>query len=81
MPNAKVLESKKAIVEELTSKMQNATSVVFVNYNGITELEGRICQTLPAHLTLPEQGAFHLGYYHQVQKLYEKKVKEEAEHV
>ena len=36
MPNAKVLESKKAIVEELTSKMQNATSVVFVNYKGIT---------------------------------------------
>lgn len=47
----------------------------------ITELEGRIDQTLPAHLSLPEQGAFHLGYYHQVQKLYEKKVKEEAEHV
>ena len=47
----------------------------------ITELEGRIYQTLPAHLSLPEQGAFHLGYYHQVQKLYEKKVKEEVEHV
>lgn len=36
MPNAKVLESKKAIVEELTSKIQGATSVVFVNYSGIT---------------------------------------------
>ncbi|MCI6567850.1 MAG: type I-C CRISPR-associated protein Cas8c/Csd1 [Dysosmobacter sp.] len=47
----------------------------------ITELEGRICQTLPAHMSLPEQGAFHLGYYHQVQKLYEKKVKEDADHV
>lgn len=47
----------------------------------ITELEGRIHESLPAHLTLPEQGAFHLGYYHQVQKLYEKKVKEEPEHV
>ena len=47
----------------------------------ITELEGRIGQTLPAHLSLPEQGAFHLGYYHQVQKLYEKKVKEEIKHV
>lgn len=47
----------------------------------ITELEGRIVQTLPAHLSLPEQGAFHLGYYHQVQKLYEKKVKEEIKHV
>ena len=36
MPNAKVLETKKAIVEELTSKLQGATSVVFVNYSGIT---------------------------------------------
>ncbi|MBQ6797707.1 MAG: 50S ribosomal protein L10 [Oscillospiraceae bacterium] len=36
MPNAKVLESKKAIVEELTSKIEGATSVVFVNYSGIT---------------------------------------------
>ena len=36
MPNAKVLETKKAIVEELTSKIQGATSVVFVNYSGIT---------------------------------------------
>ncbi|MBP3310647.1 MAG: type I-C CRISPR-associated protein Cas8c/Csd1 [Butyricicoccus sp.] len=43
----------------------------------ITELEGRIHETLPARLSLPEQGAFHLGYYHQVQKLFEKKVKEE----
>ncbi len=36
MPNAKVLESKKAVVEELYSKIDNATSVVFVNYSGIT---------------------------------------------
>ena len=36
MPNAKVLESKKAIVEDLTSKIHGATSVVFVDYSGIT---------------------------------------------
>ena len=36
MPNAKVLESKKAIVDALADKMQNATSVVFVDYKGIT---------------------------------------------
>ena len=36
MPNAKVLESKKAIVEELSSKISGATSAVFVNYSGIT---------------------------------------------
>ncbi len=35
MPNAKVLESKKAIVEELTGKISGATSVIFVDYKGI----------------------------------------------
>jgi len=36
MPNAKVLESKKAIVDALADKMQNATAAVFVDYKGIT---------------------------------------------
>ena len=36
MPNAKALESKKAVVEALTGKIQEATSVVFVDYKGIT---------------------------------------------
>ena len=35
MPNAKVLESKKAVVETLTGKIQEASSVVFVDYKGI----------------------------------------------
>ncbi len=36
MPNAKVLESKKAVVETLTGKIKDATSVVFVDYKGIS---------------------------------------------
>ncbi len=36
MPNAKVLESKKAVVESLTGKIQESSSVVFVDYKGIT---------------------------------------------
>ena len=36
MPNAKVLESKKAVVEALTGKIQESSSVVFVDYKGIT---------------------------------------------
>ena len=36
MPNAKVLESKKAVVEQLTGKIQEATALVFVDYKGIT---------------------------------------------
>ena len=36
MPNAKVLESKKAAVEVLAGKIKEASSVVFVDYKGIT---------------------------------------------
>ena len=36
MPTAKVLERKKAVVESLTGKIQEATSVVFVDYKGIS---------------------------------------------
>ena len=36
MPNAKVLESKKAVVNALTDTIKESTSVVFVDYKGIT---------------------------------------------
>ncbi len=36
MPSAKVLESKKARVEELTEMLKNSVSVVLVDYKGIT---------------------------------------------
>ena len=36
MPNAEFLESKKVVVDALTAKMQEATSLVFVDYKGIT---------------------------------------------
>ena len=39
----------------------------------ITELAGRLDQPFPARLNLPEQGAFEIGYYHQVQKHFTKK--------
>mgnify|MGYP005899513777 CR=1 FL=1 len=39
MPNAKVLETKKSIVDALSDKIQNATSAVFVDYKGITVAE------------------------------------------
>ena len=37
---------------------------------GITDKLG---EEYPARLTLPQQGAFQLGYYHQTQARYEKK--------
>ncbi len=39
MPNAKVLQEKKAIVEALSEKMQKASAGVFVDYKGITVAE------------------------------------------
>ncbi|MBQ3065299.1 MAG: 50S ribosomal protein L10 [Clostridia bacterium] len=36
MPSAKILESKKQVVAELTEKLQNAVSGVIVTYSGIT---------------------------------------------
>lgn len=39
----------------------------------IMTLNGVLSDRLPSRLTLPEQGAFQLGYYHQTQKRYEKK--------
>ena len=36
MPNAKVLESKKAVVANLSGKIKEASSVVVVDYKGIT---------------------------------------------
>jgi large subunit ribosomal protein L10 len=36
MPNAKVLESKRVVVDALTDKLQKSTSAVFVDYKGIT---------------------------------------------
>ena len=47
----------------------------------IGDLEGRIHETLPARMSLADQGTFHLGYYHQVQKFFEKKDKGGNENV
>lgn len=43
----------------------------------ITALMSKLDETFPTRMTLPEQGAFELGYYHQTQKRYAKKSEEE----
>ena len=51
-----------------------------ISYNRqLTELTGKLGETFPDRLSLPQQGAFQLGYYHQTQAHYTKK--EETEHV
>ena len=48
----------------------------------LTELMSRLEDSYPAHLSIPEQGVFQLGYYHETQARYEsKKNKEENENV
>ena len=39
MPNEKVLNEKKAVVDALTQRLQNAVAGVFVDYKGINVLE------------------------------------------
>ena len=39
----------------------------------IADLLGRIKEPYPKHMNLMEQGAFQLGYYHEMQKRYTKK--------
>lgn len=39
----------------------------------ITKLKALLGEEYPARMTLPQQGSFDLGYYHQTQKRYEKK--------
>ena len=45
----------------------------------ITELASVLPEAFPPRLSLPQQGAFQLGYYHQTQKRYEKR--EESKNV
>ena len=39
----------------------------------VAQLKGILGETNPLRLTLPEQGSFNLGYYHQKQSVYSKK--------
>ncbi len=39
----------------------------------LTELTDKLGETFPDRLSLPQQGSFQLGYYHQTQARYQKK--------
>ena len=41
----------------------------------IMEIMGKLGEKMPNRLALEEQGQFDLGYYHQMQKKYEKRRK------
>lgn len=57
-------------------KLDDAFRIYFERQLG--DILGKITENFPQRLSIPEQGAFYLGYYHQTQKRYEKKKEEEA---
>ena len=67
------------LAQKHLQKLDNRISIYYNQQ--LTALMGMIHEDFPARMTLPEQGAFEIGYYHQTQKRYEKKSKEENENV
>ena len=57
-------------------RSSNAGLVVFYDKQ-LTDLCSRIGETYPAHMSLPQQGSFQLGYYCQTQARYQKKEENE----
>ena len=57
--------------EKHLRKLENGWRIYYEKQ--LLAVTGILGESYPARLTLPEQGAFYLGYYHQTQKRYEKK--------
>ena len=52
-------------------KLETGVAIFFDKQ--VMELKSRFGEEYPTRLTLPQQGSFNLGYYHQTQKRYTKK--------
>lgn len=68
---AHVLPTLNNLYQKHLRKMDKGAQIYFEKQ--VSELLETIGDALPTHLTLPEQGSFQLGYYHQKQKRFEKK--------
>ena len=62
------------LAEKHLAKLSSGRQVYFSKQ--LTQLIGRMNSSFPTQLTLPEQGAFIIGYYHQTQQRYTKKTEE-----
>ena len=77
-----IISCQSFIIKLAQKHLQKLDTGNSIYYNRqLTELIGMIHEDFPARMTLPEQGAFEIGYYHQTQKRYEKRNKEESENV
>lgn len=70
---AHILPILNSLYQKHLKKMDLGSQVYYEKQ--VSELLGIIGETFPTRLSLPEQGAFQLGYYHQKQKRFEKKEK------
>lgn len=68
---AHVLPILNNLYQKHLRKMDKGAQVYFEKQ--VSELLSILKENYPLRLSLPEQGAFQLGYYHQQQKRYEKK--------
>ena len=62
------------LAEKHLAKLSSGRQVYFSKQ--LTQLIGRLNSNFPTQMTLPEQGAFIIGYYHQTQQRYTKKTEE-----
>lgn len=65
------------LAQKHLNKMTTAQEVYYNKQ--LADLIGRMDENYPAHLTLPEQGAFQIGYYHQTQKTQKRFTKKSEE--
>ena len=64
------------LAQKHLQKLNTATAIFYDKQ--ITELMAQLPESgFPARMSLPDQGKFEIGYYHQTQKRYAKKNEEE----
>jgi len=68
-----------SLAEKHLRKIKSDTRSYIYCSKSLGELMTLLTESFPKHHTMEEQGAFQLGYYHQQQKRYEKKIITEAE--
>ncbi len=62
------------LAQKHLKKLKASNPGLCVNYEKqLTEIAALLGDSFPARMSLPQQGAFQLGYYHQTQNRYQKK--------
>lgn len=68
---AKIFPLLVDLAQKHLRKLNEGSKVAFSKQ--VQNIMEHLDEGYPAHMTMPEQGAFQIGYYHQTQKRYQKK--------